>query len=172
MRNRTSGFTLIEVLVVLVVGATFFVFGVARYRDFASRQFIINARRQLVSDLRIAQKDAISGRKPQNVTPSCQGELLGYEFEFTNLNSGPSNTQAEYTISVSCDVSGVAVLRTQTIPSIRVQLSSGSANPILFEPLTQGTNLSADLTIQLVDALNPTYTQTLRVDRNGEVNVE
>lgn len=67
IKSTKKGFTIIELLIVVVTIALLFSFSVANYRDFANRRVLDNAVDQVVSDLRLAKESARAGRKP----PGC-----------------------------------------------------------------------------------------------------
>lgn len=164
------GYTIIEILIVLVIMSLFLQFGYARYRDFANRQAVDIAARQLTGDLRLAQSSALSGTKPT----SCTDTLLGYALTFTGL-SGP----AEYTISAICKnpVSGNPPIVT-SIDSMKltddISLSIVSPLPspyeVIFRPVTLGTNIPANNSIVVtVRNASGTATKTVTISSTGEI---
>jgi len=58
------GFTLIEVLIVIVILGIIMAVGSVQFREFERRQAVVAAKRQVLADVRAAQADAASGRKP------------------------------------------------------------------------------------------------------------
>jgi|WetSurSiteA1Bulk_404760.scaffolds.fasta_scaffold00731_1 prepilin-type N-terminal cleavage/methylation domain-containing protein len=78
-----KGFTLIELLVVLTILGIVFSIGYANFRDYSRKQVLESFARQFRSDIRLAQENAIAGKKPEGCTV-----LDGYLVEFTeNLYS-------------------------------------------------------------------------------------
>lgn len=134
MKN-SKGFTLIEILIVIVIMGMFLTIGVARYRDFARRQEVAIAKRDIIADMREAQKNSISGNKPQG----CTGNLVGYAFEVTSSNP------ATYTITVLCtNLAGGADLEfpvKEANLASTISITTPSTNPIIFRPFTLGTNI-------------------------------
>jgi len=65
---KSSGFTLIEILVVLAIVGVVLLVAVPNYRDRASDQRILAAVRALISELRGAQQEAVAIRAPVTVT--------------------------------------------------------------------------------------------------------
>ena len=78
-----SGFTLIELMVVMLIMSLLFGLGFANFRDFQRRQILEGAVRAVKGDLRYAQELALAGRKPDNQDgKSCaiaDSVLHGYE---------------------------------------------------------------------------------------------
>lgn len=138
------GFTIIEVLVVILIMGIIMGVGSVRFRDFQRRQIVSSAKRTLLGDVRAAQSDATSGRKPEG----CTGTLDGYEFEVTNTG-GPS-TQAKYEINAICQSGSVPIKETTLAPGITI--TAPSTNPVQFRTLSRGTNLSSDETITIMSS--------------------
>lgn len=168
LKKNSSAFSLVEILIVLVISSSFLVFGVANYRDYSRRQQTVIVKRDLVSDLRQAQKDAISGRKPEG----CIGKLVSYNFAFIEGSNSTPQVPDTYTISVTCDNASVlntTNLKQETIP---LPIDVRSLLPtISFKPFTLGTNIAAANT-----AITITYpgvsgsTQTITIQSTGEIN--
>ena len=91
--NR-SGYTLIEILVSMSIIGLIFNFGYISYRDFARRQSLLGNARNLRADLRLAQEQAMSGKKPSSVACSGEGSLVGYDFYLDSATS--------YVIQANC----------------------------------------------------------------------
>ncbi|KKS77647.1 MAG: hypothetical protein UV74_C0013G0164 [Candidatus Woesebacteria bacterium GW2011_GWB1_43_14] len=125
--RRSSGFTIIELLIVLLIMATLIGTGVAGFREFNRRQKVMTTKNALVSALRFAQSEAASGNRA-----GCVGVFGGYLF---NIN--PSN----YTISASCDGGNVVVRNVELDEGVVVSVSGDF--PIIFLPLAQGVDIPA-----------------------------
>lgn len=155
-RNK-NGFTIVELLIVILVMGILMSIGTASYRDFARGQAVVSAKRQIMADLRSAQSDALHGRKPA----ACTGTLEGYSFEF--------NTSAPwgYSVSVLCPASANAVLlKTHTFES-NVTVTAPSPNPIVFSPVNQGNNVTGTATIGISMASG--QTETVVITASGEI---
>lgn len=81
--HALHGFTLIELLVSLSIISLLFFGGLAAYREFSTRQQLVEAAKLLSQDLFLAQQRAASGNKPQG----CSGILNGYALSFTTNSS-------------------------------------------------------------------------------------
>jgi len=76
------GFTLIELMVVIVISAILMTFGYVRYVDFNRTQKIKGAGLTFINNLRDFQADALAGIKPnssQCVPPPATNVFTGYE---------------------------------------------------------------------------------------------
>lgn len=158
-----KAFTLIEVLIVIVILGIVMGVGSVRYRDFSRKQTVVNSKRLMQGDIRAAQSDAASGRKPSG----CTGNLNGYGFAITGT-AGP----AEYEIFALCSVE---------VPVKQVELPAGitltrnfpagltPANTIVFKSLAQGTNLPAGQNAIITITNQGINTDTLTVTASGEV---
>jgi prepilin-type N-terminal cleavage/methylation domain-containing protein len=97
--KRSYGFTLLELLVVMMIMGTFFGFSFAEFRGFQRRQRIDSVVRTLLSDLQQAKTDAFVGRKPTNIE-GCTENFLGYRFDLGPAGGG----NQEYEIIALCGV--------------------------------------------------------------------
>lgn len=147
-----KGFTIVELLVVIVIISMVMAAGSIGYRQFAQRQKIVNLKRQVVGDIRAAQSDAASGRKPAG----CSDTLEGYAFTVTSPTS--------YKVYADCTVNDVDI-KNVTLPTG----SSISANvyPVIFRALANGTNLSAGASATIT--LSAGLTDTIRIFSGGEI---
>ncbi len=76
-----SGFTLIELMVVISIIAIMFGIDLSSYNTFNRNQILQQAAENLRSDLRLAQNKALAGQKPVNQPTFCNGgTLIGYGF--------------------------------------------------------------------------------------------
>lgn len=159
--NTKKGFTLLELLIVLVITSSFLAFGYTRYRDFARRQEISIAKREIISDMRQAQKNAIIGNKPAG----CSAPLKGYVFDITS--AGPP---AKYSIYSLCEGSPTHFEENAVTLGNDIVLSA-SIDPILFKPLALGTDIPSGSTAVLT-IKNPGVTKvtgTVSVTQVGEI---
>lgn len=156
----SSGYTLIEILVALTVVGIIFSFGFVNFREFSRRQEVISVARSLKGDLRLAQEQALAGKKPEGSECGGVNTLSGYRF---NVKS-----QVNYVIEAECG-GGISQTKDVTLPS-DLSLSSPSPNPIIFKILGQGTNIpaasEATLTLTQVGTNNST---TITVTSGGEI---
>ena len=157
LHSKRDGFTLIEILMVCVISVMFLGVGFAGFRDFSRRQEVLVARRTVLSDLNLAQKNAQTGTKPD----SCNGSLEGYSFEITSTNP------ARYEVSAVCTNNEVLQL-TKSL-STGVTINTPATNPIIFGPLNRGTNLPRNTPVSLV-LTSEGHTQTISITWAGEIN--
>lgn len=157
-----KGFTLIEVLIVIVILGIIMGVGAVQFREFSKRQALVSAKRQLLADIRSAQADAINGRKPA----ACTGTLLGYGFRVVQ------GSPAEYEIFARCST-GASSQDYEIIDGrlpVGISITSPAVNPVIFKPLSHGTNL-AEGTWVTVDITNTDIglTDSLVIRASGEI---
>lgn len=159
-RNFASfGYTFIEVLVGLTIITLIFTFGYVGFRDFARRQTITSAARNLKGELRLAQEQAFAGNKPSHVNCNPPNTLGGYYFRVTSTTT--------YEIEALCSGGAVSIKQNE-ITSI-LSISTPSPNPILFKVLGEGTNIpSGDATITITLTASG-QSQDVRVSASGEI---
>lgn len=129
---NTSGFTLLELLIVIMIMGLLFGVGLANYRDFARRQSLLGISRKIKGDLRLAQQLAITGNKPTDCVV-----LEGYQFNWVSSTN--------YQIEALCSNSIYAVMTVDDIFG-NTSMSAPSPDPLLFRVLANGTNITASLT--------------------------
>lgn len=157
MRNR--GYTLIELLIVLFIMAVLLGTAVMSYRDFNRRQVVTSAVRQIRADLRLAQSEALAGRKPAGCDTSTR-TLNSYSFRRVSASS--------YAIEATCGNPD------QTFP-VRVSdlpggISIDNFNTIFFKTIGDGTFLPAGSSVLItVHATGTNYTETVTVRASGDI---
>lgn len=132
---KASGYTLIEILVVLTVIGILFGAGFVGYRDFSRRQALAGAVKIVQGDLRAAQQNALSGIKPVGAACSGAQTLSGYYFRV--VSTVPTS---RYQIQAFCS-GGSIVTNDVTLPP-NITISNPSPNPILFKILGMGTDIA------------------------------
>jgi len=153
------GYTLVEILVGMTIIGVVFGVGFASFRGFARRQVVASSIRALKADLRLAQAQALAGKKPDH--PNCNSPNLldGYNFEIISSD--------EYRIDARCSGGNVEVKEVQLAS---VTLTSPSPNPIVFKVLGQGTNIAAGSQAYIVLAEDQTgFTMAVSVSSSGEI---
>ncbi len=153
-----AAYTLIEILVALTIVGLIFGIGYVSFRDFARRQALASAARSIVGDLRLAQEQALSGKKPSDIFCNDPNRLNGYNFRVSSNRS--------YALEANC-TGGVVETKSVTIAS-DVFLSTPSPNPITFKILGQGTNVPATATLTLTQA-GTAAAKTITVTSGGEI---
>ena len=151
---KKSGFTLIELIIVITVILVISVVTLLNYNSYTDRQRVKQAGLTLRSDLRLAQTKATSGQKP--FICDATTTLESYTVTFSDCGG----IGACYEIQPICTQSGVAVDTDDD--KIRVFLPSGVSfqttyTPISFSPVTGVTDLTANRLILLTGA-GVTYT--------------
>jgi prepilin-type N-terminal cleavage/methylation domain-containing protein len=155
----TSAYTFIEILVALTIVGLIFGIGYVSFRDFSRRQALNGTARSIIGDLRLAQEQAISGRKPADLFCNFPNSLDGYFFRVVS----PQN----YVIEASCS-GGEVEAKNVTIPS-DVSMSVPVPNPILFKSVAQGTDISgASATITLTQA-GTINSRAITISAAGEI---
>ncbi|MEK7521379.1 MAG: prepilin-type N-terminal cleavage/methylation domain-containing protein [Patescibacteria group bacterium] len=122
----SRGYTLIEILIVLVIATILFFGGFGAYREFTRRQILNGVYNELGVNLSFARELAWAGEKPTG----CTGVLAGYVVAFL---------AESYTISATCPNS--IIVRTITLPS---GVTIASTN-FMYKVLGQGTTLPASV---------------------------
>lgn len=144
-----AGFTLIELIVVAGIISLLTGIGVASYNSFNENQRVEQAAKQLVSNLRLAQSNTVSGLKAEGCGEQT---LIGWEANLgTNKYYGKCGSL--------------------TFPSSPKSLVEGDFNlsptsTILFKPLIGDTNLPSDLEITLSSG---GISRTVNVSVGGEI---
>lgn len=159
---HASGYTLIEILVVLSIAAFLFVIGYAGFRDFSRRQALAGAVKEIQGDLSLTQGYALAGQKPDNIFCNSPQSLVGYYFRVFSAS--------EYRIEAVC--TGGQVLREAIIlgASSGITIAAPSPNPISFKVLGSGTNIPSNSTavIRLTQA-GTNATATITIGPGGEI---
>lgn len=140
--STTSAYTLIEILIALTILGLIFGIGYVNFRDFSRRQALAGVARKIKGDLRVAQENATSGKKPTDLQNKCVDPtdhthpvLNGYNFNVTGIH--------EYVIQAVCSIgttTGTVDVKSVSVLSDNITIST-SQNPILFKVLGQGTNI-------------------------------
>ncbi len=156
------GFTLIEMVVSLALMGLLLGGSIVGYRKFNDRQLVIQSGKEFVSVLRLAQKRASVGDKP-DVTGCDSGEKLdGYRVAATQ----DTNT---FTLAPLCNGSQVAAaLTTYTLPTGVVFKQN---TDVRFLVLSRGVELTSGTTqtFEVGNAQSPGFTYGVRVSRSGEI---
>lgn len=151
------GYTLIEILVGVSIISLIFSFGYISYRDFARRQSLLGNARSLKADLRLAQEQALSGKKPSSVACSGEGTLIGYDFYLDSATS--------YVIQANCTGGLVDDKTVETSSEISL---TAVPNRFTFKVIGKGTSLSDSAIITLTQNVTEN-TQVIVVSPEGEI---
>ena len=153
--TKHQGYSLVEIMIVIIIMSFLFVGGFTQYRDFSRRQMLSNAADELRSNLNLTRQLALSGEK-EGVCPLLE-TLLAYKVTFTSTS---------YSITAVCST---------TSPSARTVINLAetvrfTTNPteIKYNVLGKGVSITGSSSI----ILNQTSTGnnfTLTVNTQGVV---
>lgn len=156
-----TGFTIIELMVVVAIMALVFGLGYAQYQNFNRRQILNQAALNLKNDLRDAQNRSLSGEKPT----ICGVNILGgYKVK---IDTAVNNL---YFISVACPETSEAPIKSVTLPQNVNFSSRPTPNPILFKVLAQGTNIPSGSQATITLTAFGKY-QDVTVSPSGDISV-
>lgn len=161
---NTKGYTLVEILIVLVVMTILFGSGYAMYRNFSRRQELLGAAKEVQSDLRQAQQMAISGIKPD----ACGDNTLNGIYFKSTYDS--TKSQYVYRIRAVCGCSGSScpLIKENYLPS-SLTLASSSSSEVVFKVLGQGTNISSGSVVYTITQTSTGDTSTVTIDSGGTI---
>jgi prepilin-type N-terminal cleavage/methylation domain-containing protein len=159
---KHSGYSLIEVLVVLVILGVLFGTGYASFRGFNRNHTLVDSAKKIQSDLRLAQEMALSGQKPADVRCSGTNHLNGYFFNVLAAN--------RYEIRASCSGGNVTSATKDVVLTggITIAAPFPVPNPILFKVLGQGTNIGSSANI-IVAQTGVSTPITIVVSTGGQI---
>ena len=164
-KSSQAGFTLIEMIVVIGLMVLMLGGSIAGYRKFNERQTVLQGGKEFVSALRLAQKRASVGDKPD--VAGCNGagqKLDGYRV------SGVSAANT-YFVAPWCSGAEAATAKQTYTFSGDVVLKQDV--DIRFYVLSRGTDFSgagSSVNMMMGNAETPGYTYTVQVTRSGEIN--
>jgi len=145
-----SGFTLLELLIVIGIISIVFTAGYANFRSYQRRQLVMATGRQMEGDIRLAQEYASQGMKP-GACNNSDIRLEGYIFRV--------NADSSFDVVAHCrDLLGNDVnvnVKNETVPE-DWSITSGQ---IEFKPLDQGTDIQSGQTVTFT--ITPTDTTSL-----------
>lgn len=162
-RVLRQGFTLIEMVVavglmMLLLGST-----IVGYRQFANRQEVIQGGKEFVSALRLAQKRASVGDKPDVAGCNAGERLSGYRVR-------AANGADTYIVAALCDETEVG--GATQIYSFAGDVVFKQAVDIRFYVLSRGVEFGAggdNATFVVGNPQAPGYTYSVEVTRSGEI---
>lgn len=154
------GYTLIEILVGITIIGLIFGTGFVSFREFSRRQALTSAAKSVQGDIRFAQQQALSGKKPTNAFCNSPRILHGYHFRVTSATT--------YEIEANCSGGNVDT-KLVTLP-LGITISTPPTNPIRFKSIGQGTNLitGSIVTLTITDTASGT-TAPIVISYTGEI---
>lgn len=160
-KSYLKGYTIIELVTVIMIMVLVFGLGIVRYRDFQRRQSLDAAARTLTTDLRFAQEKAMAGNKPAGFCDALS--LDSYIVRRISNNS--------YRVVAKCmpgsvevvvkDVSEIAFSTKH--PGITITFVP---QDIVFRVLGEGVEENVLITLILT---NTTLIKTVTVTTGGEI---
>lgn len=167
--GNSNGFTLLELLVVMLIIGLAAGIGVANFRDFGRRQEIDNYARTLNGEVRTTHSNASAGRR----VAGCVGTFQGYAMDFDAVSTAGGSSSTRYTISAVCSTASV-VVKTETVPSnlyiLINRVPSGNNVRLLFKPLELGTDVSpANVLTLTVSSSQVSQTKAVSIAASGEI---
>lgn len=149
--KKLSGFTIIELLITISIIGLVLTIGLVYYQDFNRRQVVVQAAKDLKSNLRLAQSKALSGEKPGG----CSGTLSGYRVDFTANN---------YTLAAIC---GDIPFGARTYSFTAGVSKVSGPNSLLFRVLAGGVDPPGEIVLS-----GKNYSSKVVVKAGGEISLE
>ena len=162
MKDPTlKGFTLIELVVVVGIISVITGFGVAGYNRFNDKKKVEQAAKELVSNLRFLQSNAISGIKNFRGVSCAAGLTLDGWYADIDKN--------EYYLKCS---NGNVIPASGSRPKLAEGANiSSSPGSVKFNPIYGDTDYDGDLEIKVEITGNPN-TEIVRVSKNGNISID
>ncbi len=170
--RNCSGFTFVELLVVLAIIGLITTIGIASYNSFNEQRVLDKTAYELKNQLRLARSRAISGEKDCETCGMAGSDgicgtdddtggtsvLDGWYADFANLWIYGSCGSTSFSQKTLVEIpAGVSMSVTGSIPT----------NTLQFKPLGQGTNLTGSVIIEFSGFV--TKTSQVTIDPSGEV---
>lgn len=153
-KHLLSGFTLVELMVVVAIVSMLSVVGIVSYNSFSNKQQIVQAGRTMKEVLRDAQSRAFTGEYAGCPTPP--NTLKGWQVDFSNSSMAAVCTIPVAQPTVKYDLRAIV---TVTAP-----------NPLIFTSFPKGTNNPSTISVCLTQPeITPPYYK-INVDPNGNIN--
>lgn len=159
--SNAKGYTLIEILVGLSIIGLLFGFGYSSFRDFSRRQALSGTAKKIQGNIRLAQQEALSGRKPNNAFCNSPNTLTGFGLDIYSTSA--------YRIIAICS-GGNVTIRDIPLPT-GISIGIPSPNPIIFKVVGQGTNITQGSSVSI--SITQTATGELNqisISSSGDVN--
>ena len=155
--QKSSGYTIIEIIISLFILIILFAVAQANYRQFILAKSLDAVKSRIISDVKLTQEYALAGK----TTATCTG-LNGYLFSTSVTNNN-------YTISADCTTD--VLIKTVKISDVAKGISfSGSGISVLFKVLGGGTNITAGGNVPITITQQTTgNTRIVTITSGGEV---
>lgn len=154
-----SGFTVMELLVVMGVIIILFSIGLAAFNRFNRRQVVEQVTRNLESDLRLAQSKAVAQEKPGGWCDGAGETLVGYRLRFTS--------ETQYVIEAICSNADEypKTIKTVNLPE---EIEGIKDTDVLFKVLTKGVDEPTTFILTGYDTIQGEVT----VEGGGNIETE
>jgi type IV fimbrial biogenesis protein FimT len=160
-RGATSGFTLIEMLVVIAISAILLAVGVPSFSYMIDRNRVAGEVNQMLADLALTRSEALARRTRvvmcRSANPTTGGTCDGAA---TDWNSG-------WVVFVDDTTAGVAFQRDAAEPIIRAYMRTSQQVALTATPALAGITVTADGTVFLLDGTPIAGGAELRIDFSG-----
>lgn len=153
-----KGYTLLEILVALTIVGIIFSVGYVGFRSFSQRQEMQGVARNIRGDLRLAQEQALAGKKPSGLNCDSPATLDGFNFSVDSANV--------YSINAVCS-QGTIETKSVTLPT-GITLSTPAVNPVLFKSVGHGTNITGSVVINLLQT-GTTNAAVITISQGGDI---
>jgi len=137
IKEKTAGFTIIELLVVISIMGILLGASLVYYQSFNRRQILGQAAKDLENNLRLAQSQALAGEKPEDWCQAEDKRLVGYRLTF--------NSETEYQLMAVCSSSEVKITKLVRLPP---NIIGPSGTSVLFKVLAQGAEAETSFLLQ------------------------
>ncbi len=156
-----KGYTILEIIIAVFIIVILFSVTQASYRQFVLRKSVESVKKNIISDIKLAQVYASSGKK----SATCTG-LNGYRFiSYADINNPDLNYYRIYADCVTDEL--VKEVYLSKIAKNVVFLVNTN---VLFKILGQGTNIPVGQTrIFTIRQSTTNYSATITVSSAGEV---
>ena len=156
--NFSSGFTIIELLIVFAIIAALSSISLASYVTYSRQQTVDQAANDLINTLNTAKSDAYTQKKPD--VPACNSGLLhGFQVNI-NISAG------EYYLQAVCTGGAPYTLSTTTLPAGQLNFDNSSVTNVFFQVLSGSVNGTGNI---IIHGYNNAYTRTISVDSAGVI---
>lgn len=165
-KKSSSGYTIIELIFSIMILVIVFTVAQANYRQYIFNKNLDSVKSNIVSDLRLAQESALSGKK----STTCS-VLNGYTF---TLNAASGATS--YSIRASCGAT-TELIKTVVLSDLSANVTAnysgntGTANGILFKVLGGGNDIRSSNTNVVITLSQKTtnYSRIITISPGGEI---
>jgi len=152
-----KGYTLIELLIVIVIMGIVFSIGYVNFQDYSRQQALLAAVRSIETDIHQTQEYALSG----NIPAACTTLLNNYKFNVTSSTT--------YEIDATCTPNTTIQIKIFNVAA-GMTIAAPNPNPIVFKTLGQGTNIASGGTARIVVTQTLTgKTRTITIGETGNV---